>query len=60
MLRDCVTKTAMGTLSPNSGLTLAVADRASPWWYGAALLAIALVCEGVLPVRPAAKPGRYA
>jgi len=41
-------------------LTLAGADRASPWWYGAALLAQALVGKGVLLVRPAAKPCRWA
>jgi hypothetical protein len=36
------------------------ADRASPWWYGAGLLAIALVCGGVLLVRPAANASRWA
>jgi peroxiredoxin len=36
------------------------ADRASPWWYGAGLLAMALVCDGVSPVRPAANANRWA
>jgi hypothetical protein len=36
------------------------ADRASPWWYGAGLLAMALVCDGVLFVRPAANASRWA
>jgi hypothetical protein len=35
------------------------ADRASPCRYGAGLLAIALVCDGVLPVRPAANANRW-
>jgi hypothetical protein len=35
------------------------ADRASPWWYGAGLLAMVLVCSGVSPVRPAANAGRW-
>jgi hypothetical protein len=36
------------------------ADRASPWWYGVGLLAMVLVCSGVLPVRPAANANRWA
>jgi hypothetical protein len=40
--------------------TKRAADRASPWWYGAGLLAMALVCDGVLPVRPAANADRWA
>jgi hypothetical protein len=39
--------------------TMRAADRASPWWYGAGLLAIALVYSGVLPVRPAANANRW-
>jgi hypothetical protein len=35
------------------------ADRASPWWYGAGLLAMVLVCGGVLLVRPAANANRW-
>jgi hypothetical protein len=40
--------------------TMRAADRASPWWYGAGLLAMVLVCGGVLPVRPAANANRSA
>jgi hypothetical protein len=41
-------------------LTKRAADRASPWWYGAGLLAMVMVCGGVLPVRPAANANRWA
>jgi hypothetical protein len=40
-------------------LTKRAADRASPWWYGAGLLAMVVVCGGVLPVRPAANANRW-
>jgi hypothetical protein len=36
------------------------ADRASPWWYEAGLLAMVLVCGGVSPVRPTANANRWA
>jgi hypothetical protein len=36
------------------------ADRASPCGYGAGLLAMVVVCGGVLPVRPAANASRWA
>jgi hypothetical protein len=36
------------------------ADRASPCGYGAGLLAMVMVCDGVLPVRPAANASRWA
>jgi hypothetical protein len=49
----------VGVSITGSGLTKRAADRASPWWYGAGLLAMVLVCGGVLPVRPAANANRW-
>jgi hypothetical protein len=47
------------TLSREGCPTMRAADRASPWWYGAGLLAMVLVGDGVLPVRPAANANRW-
>jgi len=53
-------KAEQGSCKTQMRPTKRAADRASPCGYGAALLALVLVDEGVLLVRPAANANRWA